>query len=479
MSAICPSAGHPKKPHSTRVYRPRRPQRTILYQVVQQHLETWLALQREDDPWQERVPGFVERDFRKYLACGILAHGFARARCADCGHDFLIAFSCKARAVCPSCNARRMVETAAHLVDHVFPHQPVRQWVLTLPKRLRYFLQHNPQIATAVLHIFLRVIEQTLRRCSPGAGPRARLGAVSFLHRFGASLNPHFHFHVLVIDGVFAPDAEGEVQFYEALRLSDDDVAAAEAAVRRRVLQCFERRGWLEPDTAEQMRHWNHRGGFSVDASVRVEAWDRAGLERLVRYAARPPFALNRLSWTDGKIPSLLYTPPRPLPDGRTALPLTPLQLLERLAALIPPPRQHRHRYHGVLAPHSPWREQVTASAANASEQTPSSPQDLQPSSHHGPGAYLWALLLARIYEVFPLLCPQCGAELRIIAFVIETPSVSRILESVGEPIDPPRLTPARGPPESPPAGDDQTPLFDPTEPEPAPDFEIDQRVRW
>jgi hypothetical protein len=62
------------------------------------------------------------------------------------------------------------------------------------------------------------------------------------------SLNPHFHFHVLVIDGVFAPDAEGEVQFYEALRLSDDDVAAAEAAVRRRVLQCFERRGWLEPD---------------------------------------------------------------------------------------------------------------------------------------------------------------------------------------------------------------------------------------
>jgi DNA-directed RNA polymerase subunit RPC12/RpoP len=106
----------PKKPHSTRVYRPRRPQRTVLYSVVQHHFETWLALQREDDPWQERVPGFVERDFRKYLACGILAHGFARARCPNCGHDFLIAFSCKARAVCPSCNARRMVETAAHLV---------------------------------------------------------------------------------------------------------------------------------------------------------------------------------------------------------------------------------------------------------------------------------------------------------------------------------------------------------------------------
>jgi hypothetical protein len=87
-------------------------------------------------------------------------------------------------------------------------------------------------------------------------------------------------------------------------------------------------------------------------------------------------------------------------------------------------------------------------------------------------------MLLARIYEVFPLLCPQCGAELRIIAFVIETPSVSRILESVGEPTDPPLVTPARGPPESPPEGD-QTPLFDPPEPEPAPDFEIDPRGGW
>jgi hypothetical protein len=270
----------------------------------------------------------------------------------------------------------------------------------------------------------------------------------------------------------------------------------------------------LEPDTAQQMRHWHHRGGFSVDASVRVEASERTGLERLLRYAARPPFALNRLSWADGKVPSLLYTPPQPLPDGRTALHLTPLELLERLAALIPPPGQHRHRYHGVCAPHSPWREQLTARTVQGSDQTSSSPQDSQPSSPHGPGAYLWAVLLARIYEVFPLLCPQCGAELRIIAFVTETLSVScslrfavllrwaaqgtpsvvcpldgaRVhrtvasfrltLEYVGEPIDPPVVPPARGPPQSPPEGD-QTPPFDPSEPEPAPDFEIDQRVRW
>ena len=73
----------------------------------------------------------------------ILAYGFARARCDECGHDFLMAFSGKGRGVCPSCNARRMAETAAHLADHVLPCLPVRQWVLSLPKRRRYHLPHD------------------------------------------------------------------------------------------------------------------------------------------------------------------------------------------------------------------------------------------------------------------------------------------------------------------------------------------------
>jgi hypothetical protein len=70
-------------------------------------------------------------------------------------HDFLVTFSCKGRGLCPSCNTRRMVETAAHLVDHVFPQLPVRQWALSLPKRLRYFLRHDRRTVTAVLTIFL------------------------------------------------------------------------------------------------------------------------------------------------------------------------------------------------------------------------------------------------------------------------------------------------------------------------------------
>jgi hypothetical protein len=136
----------------------------------------------------------VEREFRRYLECGILAYVFARARCPECAHDFLVAFSCKKRGLCPSCNARRMAETAAHLVDHVFPPLPVRQWVLSVPKRLRWYLERDPRAISAVLHFLLRVIEAYLRQ-GTGAGSPARFGAVSFIHRFGASLNRHIHYH--------------------------------------------------------------------------------------------------------------------------------------------------------------------------------------------------------------------------------------------------------------------------------------------
>ena len=106
-------------------YRRRRPERTLLYRTVQTPFATWLALRRDGFDDGDPVPAHVEHEFRRYLECGILAHGFARARCGECGHDFLITFSCQGRGVCPSCNTRRMVATAAHLADRVFPRLPV------------------------------------------------------------------------------------------------------------------------------------------------------------------------------------------------------------------------------------------------------------------------------------------------------------------------------------------------------------------
>jgi hypothetical protein len=355
----------------------------VLYRCVQEHLETWLAQCRDshDDEWS--VPEYVEREFRRYLDCGILARGFARARCGQCGHDFLIAFSCKGRAVCPSCNTRRMVAPAAHLTDHVLPPLPVRQWVLAMPKRLRYFLHRDTDLQGAALRLFLRAVDQHLRARSPGSGPAARLGAVAFIHRFGSTLNAHLHFHCVVVDGVFDATAAGGVVFHAAGGLDAPAVAAVQACVRRRLLRIFVRRGLLPSDDAQAMGQWEHGGGFSVDASVRIEAADRAGRERLLRYCARPPFALKRLRELDGHL--LLYDSAKPGPCGNRPLVLTPLELLDRMAALVSPPRIHRHRYFGVLAPNSPLRTAVTA-LAPAATTAPRAPNP-QPATRRRTGS--------------------------------------------------------------------------------------------
>lgn len=254
---------------------------------------------------------FVRKAFAKYLECGIFAHGFARARCGDCGHDYFVAFSCKGRGVCPSCTTRRMVETAAHLNDHVFPRLPVRQWVLSVPKRLRYFMQRDGAVLSMVLRIFLRVIAQTLQTHSPGAAHMDKaglhIGAVAFIHRFGSSLNEHVHFHVCVVDGVFE-EVEGEgdadatprisspgVIFHAATGIDAATVAPVQTTLQKRILRAFVARGLLENCDAKDMLGYKH-SGFSVDAGVCIEAHDRAALERLLRYCAIA--RVHRFPWS-------------------------------------------------------------------------------------------------------------------------------------------------------------------------------------
>lgn len=170
-------------------------------------------------------------------------------------------------------------------------------------------------------------------------------------------------------------------------------------------------------------------------------------------------------------------------------LSLTPVEFLDRLATLVPPPRKDRHRYHGVLAPHSPQRPAVTAYAglpldgpAPPAMPPAKTPAEAEPKPA-SPATYFLAVLLARIYAVLPLICPACGSEMRLIAAVTEREPVQRILRHIGEPALPPPVSPARSPPEEQAFDWDQTaseargqsePTF-----EPPPEFEFDQTVSW
>jgi hypothetical protein len=127
---------------------------------------------------------------------------------ASCGPNHRLGTSSREIGVCPSCNGRHMAQTATHLVDHVIPPVPVRQWVISVPKRLRGMLADRPRAVAALTKIFLDEIERFL--CAAAGGPshadtpsasRPRLGGISFLHRFGSALNHHVHLHACVTVG--------------------------------------------------------------------------------------------------------------------------------------------------------------------------------------------------------------------------------------------------------------------------------------
>ena len=205
-------------------YQPRRPAEDVLYRIVQAHFETFLA-QAANLRDGEGVPRFVEGEFRDFLRCGSLASGFARFRCTACGLDRLVAFSCKGRGFCPSCGGRRMAERAAHLVDHVFPDVPVRQWVLSLPYRLRYRLAWDHDLCRAVVAVFMQAVLGWLRRraqlddVADGRG-----GAVAVLQRFGGALNLNVHIHALVLDGVCAKDRTVRPQNLVSSTIKSSDI---------------------------------------------------------------------------------------------------------------------------------------------------------------------------------------------------------------------------------------------------------------
>ncbi|MBI3629049.1 MAG: transposase zinc-binding domain-containing protein [Candidatus Rokubacteria bacterium] len=309
----------------------------MLHQVIGEHLEPFLR-QAAEAGEGVGLPQFVEREFREFLTCGAFEHGFARFRCEGCAHEHLVPFSCKGREWCPSCGGRRMTERAAHLVDEVLPWVPVRQWVLTVPYRLRYLMAWDHGLSRAVLGVYARVLLDVYARGARERGLRdGRTGTVTVIQRAGSGLNLNLHFHTLALDGVFTEAHPGAIEFHPAPAPRDAEVAEVLATVRHRVRRLLMRRGLeptddatgpadrlaeespvlagiatasiqgrvaLVPRAGARVRRLGreydaeavtsrgprqaHLEGFDLHANVWVPAHDRAGLERLCRLCGAP-----------------------------------------------------------------------------------------------------------------------------------------------------------------------------------------------
>ena len=179
-----------KKPRAPLSYQRRKPEESVLHDVVTRNLDACLTAAQERSEHGFGYPAFVEREFRKYLACGQLRRGFVRVKCAECPNERLVAFSCKGRGFCPSCTARRMTDSAAHLIDHVLPALPYRQWVLSVPRRVRILLAIDHDLLSAVLDMVLRkIFAWQKRRARRLSVTDPMCGAIAFVQRFGSLLN--------------------------------------------------------------------------------------------------------------------------------------------------------------------------------------------------------------------------------------------------------------------------------------------------
>jgi len=524
-----------------RSYRPRRAEETIVHQVVRDHLQEFLEQARERD---RPVPRFIEREMRDFLDCGDPSRGFLFLRCPTCRFGRAVPLACKTRAVCSSCGARRMADTAAHLVDSVLPEVPVRQWVLSLPFGLRYRLAYDAPLLSDVIGIFVRAVFASYRR---RARRRTRLhwpqgGAVTFVQRFSDSLRVNVHLHTLLLDGVYEAHPAHPARFVSLPPPDTAEVARVARRVARHLARHLERRGLgadadpSETDTfaadepllaalysasvrgrialgaragqqdlrlgdrvdvedlkAGEKERCAGAGGVNVHANVCVPARDRRRLERLCRYAGRPPLATARLSRLADR--RLAYSLKRRHRDGTTHMVYEPLELLGRLAALIPPPRAHQLRYHGCLAPAAGLRARIVPAApilapdlpeacavsARATARTPiprradgaarapmlpveneaasdvrRSPSLRRTNVSAAGGAksprrrtyHSWSELLQRVLEIDAQVCAQCGDRMQILGVVESPDAIRAILTTLG--------LPSRAPPGPPPVDCDE-----------------------
>jgi hypothetical protein len=316
-------------------------------------------------------------------------------------------------------------------------------------------------------------------------------GAVSYCQRFGSALNANLHYHSLLLDGVYAFSGEDDPPvFIPAPAPTDEEIKEVTETTAFRVLRLLERRGVIGDDdvmdplsdefpilagmtgasiqglvaTGERAGMRVRRvlsdpaegvrtsplcyvsRGFSLHAKRKVEAHDRAGLEKLCSYITRPPLAAGTLQKISDD--RLVFKLKSPWSDGTTHLLLSPHELLEKLASIVAPPRANTTRYHGCLAPNSHLRSKVVPTSTGDRKADFGDDDDVRKKPGSSKYRLSWSALLARVFQIDVSVCPACSGKMSIIAFVTDPVSVRRYLKGENLPTDAPAIAQARPPPQ-------------------------------
>ena len=418
-----------------RIYRPRDPRKTPLWGLLDTLYE------RVKGSWEERFErkygywrGLADEAVARYLDCGVWDNGFARVRCRKCPQEFLVAFSCKGRGLCPSCGAKRAAELAAFLVDEVVEDVGHAQWVFTIPKMLRVYFLHHRELLGALSQAAAETAKELLAAAAMEE-KGFRPGLVAVVQTFGDRANFHPHVHALVTRGGWMASGEWVPVPYV-------DEQAAEELFRHKVLGLLRRRGMLSQERIELLLSWR-RSGFSVHNRVYAHPRDGREFEALVRYMMRCPISLSRLRFTPGA-KSVVYTRKRghDAREGGEDDRIDAEDFIARVLVQIPDARRHLVRYYGAYSNRARGQRRKAEAPLEAHGPSATSREPVPTSPQRAALRRRWANLIRRVYEADPLVCPRCGSQMRVVSFITDPRAVRRIVDHLRK-----RDRPARPPP--------------------------------
>jgi len=395
---------------SIKEYRRRKPQYTPYYQCIEGY---YGEFKRTYDRRFSRKYGYlrshIEKVIYQYLDCGILHNGFARIRCNSCGHESLLAFSCKRRHFCPSCHAKRVLEFGEWLCGSILKKVPHRHFVFSIPKILRIYFLFNRSLLKDLSKISWEIVKDYYTStCIKDGGS---LAAVAVIQTFGDLLSFNPHIHILTADGCFGQDG---LFYVPSINI---DTASLEKLFVHRIFKMLLKKNFIGQRTIDLILSWAHTG-FSVYCGKRICPSDKISTENLARYIIRASFSQERME----------YYPDRPMVTykskyGGQVAEFDPLEWMAALVSHIPDRGAQTVHYYGHYSNATRGRLKKEDSQPEYHIIEDDSPRGLNKS---------WARLIQKIYEVDPLVCPICKGKMRIIAFIEDYKIVKKILDHLG-----------------------------------------------
>jgi hypothetical protein len=297
---------------------------------------------------------------------------------------------------------------------------PHRQFVFTLPRRLRIFFRFDRRLLGELPRLAWEALLQVYRAVL--GRDDVVPGMVAAIHTYGQLLHHHVHLHALVTDGAFAPDGT-------FIPLPAIETEPFVEIWRRQVFDLLLQHDKITEDLLRQMMPWRHHSGFGIDRSVVLAAGDTKGLERVARYMMRCPFSLARLLKVNEQ-GQVIYRAEKPHchrfpePAAQSLLPgvsrnfqvFEPLDFIAELTQHIPGPREHLSRRFGWYSNRVRGRRAKDAASAGAGDG--GCPVEDGPAPDRRECRRRWAALIKRVYEVDPMVCPACGHPMTVVSFI-------------------------------------------------------------